>query len=544
MPSTCICGILHYETDQQQQTVDDLNEAHRIRPNHAGTLIWRAAALARMEDWASVIESLQTAIAIRPSAAEQYKTLGVPIAGKAVEYFTRQLHRNPLNGDALRNRGLAYYFLGSMDAAIDDFSASLKLEEDSLAKTRRGQAFFAQGKYPESITDFGNVIHETDTDSPLHDCAMFWRGKALAAAGQAQAALNDIRTAIDLSPNRPAYHVLLGSLLRRLGDTELAIDALTQAIAIDFNDHVPFSLRGRLYFKQQQYLKAIVDFCRSLDLYPNQPEVIAWRGEAYLKNGQSQPALEDFELALTHDPSLVRSYCGRAHVLAERDQHEQATIWLTKAIHRFKYPKQWAPLLLARGKVFYQMSRFLPAIADFTAVIDIKRQEPRARHAAQYARALALVQQGQLTAAQRELELVVQEDDQFPGAKAALTWLANGQGPRPPQLHPPQKMIRPKRPPVVLAPIPIPVEDARWHCVPPHDGWIVRLRDKKRTEYGPVYKKLLDLWVSEGRIAPETKILRADWEKWKRAVEIYPQLTGGPRLSETSGVISSPHIVI
>ncbi len=525
-------GVVYYEMEKFIPAIDDLQQSHELRPNHAGTLIWRAAASSRLEDWPAVIESLQTAIAIRPSATEQYKTLGAPIAGKAVEYLSQQIQADDHDSELFRNRGMAFQFLGSLDAAIEDFTASLSLDEDPATRVRRGQMYAAQGDNMRALDDF-TVALDTSSDPASRHAALYGRAKVLQASGKADEAIENIRRAIDLAPDHARYLAFLGELMRKQGDVPKAIDALTRAIALDFSDHLPFFLRGQLYLKQHLYLKAIIDFCQSLDLYPNQPQAIAGRGEAYLKNGQSKAALEDFELALTHDPTLVKAYCGRGQVLAERGENEQAAIWLTKAIHRFKEPKHWSQLLLSRGKIFYQMSRFLPAIADFTSVLEMKKQDPPARSAARYARALALVQLGQLVKAQEELERLLQDQPNFPGAKLAHEWLSTGQGPRPVTLHPPKKMIRPKRPPVVGPATQINGEDL-WLAPPPHDLWVLRMRDEARTEYGPIAKRLLDQWASEGRVPPDAKVLRADWEKWKRASHVYPQLVPDRRSAAVS----------
>lgn len=532
-------GVVFYETEKFLAALEDLQRSHELRPHHAGTLIWRAAAASRLEDWSAVIDSLQTAISVRPSATEQYKTLGAPIAGKAVEYLTAKIQADDRDPELFRNRGMAFQFLGSFDAAIDDYTTALSLEDDPSTRTRRGQMLAAQGNHRQAIDDFTTAF-QTASDPINQHTALYSRARSFQAIAQIDDAIADIRQAIELAPDNARYQTILGELLRKKGDIPKAVDALTRAMALDYTDHLPFYLRGQIYLKQNLYLKAIIDFCQSLDLYPNQPQAIAFRGEAYLKNGQSKAALEDFEVALTHDPRLVKAYCGRAQVLAERDEHEQAAIWLTKAIHRFKDPKQWSQLLLSRGKIFYQMSRFAPAIADFTSVLEMKKQDPAARSAARYARALALVQLGQLVKAQEELERLLQDQPNFPGAKLAHEWLSTGQGPRPISLHPPKKMIRPKRPPVVGPTREVDGEDT-WLVPPPHDLWVLRMRDQARTEYGPVAKRLLDQWAREGRIPPDAKVLRADWEKWKRASQVYPQLIRDSRLHPLSDANSSDH---
>ena len=93
-------------------------------------------------------------------------------------------------------------------------------------------------------------------------------------------ALDDIRKAIELAPEQARYMTFYAELVRKRGEIPQAIDALTRAIALDYTDYLPFLLRGKIFLSRHLYLKAIIDLCQSLDLYPNQPQAIACRGEA------------------------------------------------------------------------------------------------------------------------------------------------------------------------------------------------------------------------------------------------------------------------
>ena len=79
-------------------------------------------------------------------------------------------------------------------------------------------------------------------------------------------------------------------------------------------------------------------------------------------------------------------------------EHEQALIFQIKAFHRFSNPRALAELLLARGKQFYKMGQFIPVAADFSAIVDLLRdQNPATVAAARFVRASARAQLGSRT---------------------------------------------------------------------------------------------------------------------------------------------------
>ena len=118
-------GAAYYELGEFELAKSDFSHATKLRPNHAGSWIWKAAACSRLEKWPKAILGLQQAIAVRPSAAEQYQELGRPVAEKAIDYFNRQQQRGHADFGLFRSRGLAQQFLGDNKAAIADYTSAL-----------------------------------------------------------------------------------------------------------------------------------------------------------------------------------------------------------------------------------------------------------------------------------------------------------------------------------------------------------------------------------------------------------------------------------
>ena len=54
------------------------------------------------------------------------------------------------------------------------------------------------------------------------------------------------------------------------------------------------------------------------------------------------------------------------------------------------------------------------------------------------------------------------------------------------------------------------------------DQWYVQTDSGE--QFGPISKKELDSWVSEGRVDSSCQVLQEHWDQWKWAEEVYPQL--------------------
>ena len=250
------------------------------------------------------------------------------------------------------------------------------------------------------------------------------------------------------------------------------------------------------------------------------------RGQAYLKAGQPEEAIQDFERVLTQNAAMPKAYSARAAALAVQGRYEYALIWLTKALHRFSRPRDLCELVFARGKIYVLMGRPAPAIDDFSTVAKLMKEDSRTVAAARYARAIARYTMDMPDKAKRDFERVIKLDPTNEHAALALQWLNDPEScDKPSQLLLENEVVRPTRPPVVRAKLKVTTSPRHWSVEKPYHAWILRTLDKK--EYGPLSRETLNLWIEEGRVDFGMKLLRADWNKWKRAEKIFNEL-GAP----------------
>ncbi len=524
-------GIALYELGKYQDAYADFKKACHLRPNHAGSWIWKSAACARLEKWTDAIAGLQSAIATRPSSQDEYRKLGKPVAEKAIEFFDRQQQRGQTTPDLFRRRALALQFLGKFDQAIEDYTNALVMDPDNVeTMIRRGQAYSSRGgKNKEAVRDFKSAIKRDRGN----DQALFHLANTRFHEREYQLALRDIRRAIESSPRNVRYYGLYADILQKLGQHAGVIEALDRATLLDSTDPVTYQKRGNVHFLRRNYVNAISDFTRSLELSPNQPEVSLTRGQAYLKAEQPQQAIEDFERVLTQSLSLPKAYSGRAAALAALGQHEYALIWLTKAFHRFERPRDISELVFARGKIFVLMGRPAPAIDDFSTIAKLMNHDDKTVAAARYARGIARYTMDMAEKSKRDFAKVISLDPKNEHAALALQWLKDPNScDKPSLLNPATEIVRPTRPPVVRAKVNVITPPKDWSAEKPYHTWILRTLEKK--EFGPMSRETLNLWIEEGRVDFGMKLLRADWPKWKRAEKIFSELgvSTGPQESD------------
>jgi len=513
-------GAAYYSLNQFELALDDFQKSCQLRPNHAGGLVWKAAACSRLEQWTQAIVCLNRAMEIRPNAAQQYQQLGRPVAKKAIKHFNRKLLENENDIRTYRDRALANQFLSMFASSIDDLTTALELKpENADLLIRRGQVYAITGDQRSAIEDFSRAV-KIDRRNHL---ARFYRAQARVKCGHYDRAQRDIQKAIRIDSLQPAYHHLLAKIYLQNDRLDQVVLSLDRSILLDSADVAAFKLRGDVQVRRKNYFSAVSDYTRALELDPSQTELLVLRAQTLAKGDKPRAAIEDFEMALTRDPQLPKAYSGRALALSSLGEHEYATIWLTKAFHRFKKPRDLAELLFARGKIFYQMVLYASATIDFTAVSRIMRNDPKVVAAAKYARAIARVQTGQRDLAEKDFREVLEIDPTHDPCKLALHWMANRESVElPPFLIKPICNKRPMRPPVIRSKVKMTTRPRDWRAERQYDTWILRTLEKK--EYGPIQRDVLNRWIEDGRIDFGMKLLRADWSKWQRVERVFKEL--------------------
>ena len=308
----------------------------------------RAAALDALGQTDRALGDYSEAIRLDPKEPLAFLGRGVLFAGRqrlyerAIDDFDKVLVLAPNNVDGLMHRGDAYSQMGKFGPALADLDRAVALAPDNaeayvyrgLVNSRRNENRLAMFDYkaglaldPDNIDALVNLaaIYSTNgeqalaiadldaaialkKDAPL---AFYNRGYAHFANRQYDLAMADYGSAIALDPNmglaytnRCLTRAIVGKdLVAALGDCDKALKLMP-------NNTDVRETRAFVYLKMGDAEIAIREFNASLEIKPDQALSLYGRGLAQVKAGRTREGAADKASALALDPAIARQFSG------------------------------------------------------------------------------------------------------------------------------------------------------------------------------------------------------------------------------------------
>lgn len=238
-------------------------------------------------------------------------------------------------------RGMTYYTLDKQDLAIQDFSASIKIQPSDRAYYNRGVSLWRKLEL-QGRANWGSVskkdverifddYQEVININPEHENAYYNRGVLYMRMGKFKPAVKDFTKAIELRPDNPVtffnrgtcYENLSAPRYSNLDDLLKAIDDYSTALKLKpdyiqalYNRAICFEFLGSKgrYGERENVILAINDYNQILEIDPRNTTVLFNRGWALEAVGQINNALRDYErfIEISGDKVTVKQI--RAHV--------------------------------------------------------------------------------------------------------------------------------------------------------------------------------------------------------------------------------------
>ena len=134
-------------------------------------------------------------------------------------------------------RGLAYRAQRDVDAAIRDFSTSIKLRPTQDAYLRRGEMYFEKGAYKIAESDFSEAIEINPSVE-----AYKLRGLTNLVLGKLDMAIVDGTEIINKAPNTSESYNIRMEAYAQKGDAQLAREDARRALSLDRRNTVASDL--------------------------------------------------------------------------------------------------------------------------------------------------------------------------------------------------------------------------------------------------------------------------------------------------------------
>jgi tetratricopeptide (TPR) repeat protein len=134
-------------------------------------------------------------------------------------------------------RGIAYRDQGDIDAAIKDFSTSIKMRPSHDAFLRRGEMYFEKGAYNIAEHDFSEALEINPSME-----AYKLRGLTYLVIGNLDMAIADGTEIINMAPNTSESYNIRMEAYAQIGEPALARDDARRALSLDRRNKVASEL--------------------------------------------------------------------------------------------------------------------------------------------------------------------------------------------------------------------------------------------------------------------------------------------------------------
>lgn len=236
-------------------------------------------------------------------------------------------------------------------------------------------------------------------------------------AGELEAAQTLLKQAIRQHPQQLSFHQQLGDILLRLGQFTEALQHYQMAHALQPQDaQTQLWMARALYERGRQFLgrgklaEASRDFRDALELLPQRGTAtglahfsLAWALMAYDDRGHWMQSLNHWEAVGVAAPGLAEAHCAKAILDYRRGHYEEATAACWQAL------EQNQSLALAHhimGQSFYRHGQLRAALSAYRIALSLAGEGDPYIPYIRTDLALALIQMGDLGAAERELQVV------------------------------------------------------------------------------------------------------------------------------------------
>lgn len=220
---------------------------------------------------------------------------------------------------------------------------------------------------PPAIVAGALVPLEPDAAAEPSAVNLYSEALDLVNAGEYAAAIELFDEAIALEPDNAVYYTERGRAYYFSGALKTALADYETALALE-PSATAYNARGVVYDDQGDRAAAMADYEAAIALDPTFPYPFFNLALAHLAQGAPEEALANFDAALVADPNYVGAYQERGKLYDTMGEY-------TRAIEDFDaalaLDPNFAPAYVDRGNAWWALEEYDAAAADYTTAIEL-----------------------------------------------------------------------------------------------------------------------------------------------------------------------------
>ena len=218
---------------------------------------------------------------------------------EAVKLLKQAIGINPSERETYNNLGIAYFGLNRYQDAIGAFQNSIRLSPKYYdAYTNLAGVYASLGQFDRAVELYRQAI----AIDPSESRAYFNLGKACFLSNRYQDAIEALQKTIHLSPKHADAYTVLAYVYAALGRVEDEIEPCKKAIYLAPNSSDAYIILSSAYDKLKRFTEALEIYKQAEKIAPQNPQVRYGLGFFYLKTGDPNSALRQYEILKQLDP--------------------------------------------------------------------------------------------------------------------------------------------------------------------------------------------------------------------------------------------------
>jgi len=224
----------------------------------------------------------------------------------------------------------------TQNQGIDEVLKGLRYGEKEISEAERvkyhylvARALYQRGDYKEAASHFVECVGGKDK-FPAYADALDRAADCFVKMGEqtllknAQEAVNNLKSAIELDPKRAQAWFLMGKLYRDLGQTENAIDAFRKLIELEPNFPYGHEFLALALIDAKNYDEALQHLNEEIKQRPTNYQAYVDRAEVHIALGNFQEADQDLATVTSKDPSRWEAFMARARLAYVQEEYDKA----------------------------------------------------------------------------------------------------------------------------------------------------------------------------------------------------------------------------
>ena len=215
-----------------------------------------------------------------------------------------------------------------LNSAVKNFNEAINRDPSlSAAWQDLGIAYMKANRWSEAVTAFAELARR----QPNSVEAAYFHALALYNSDKNVEAEAEVRRALRLDAGAVEAHTLLGIILASRGNANTeAVDALSQAIALNPNSFDAQFYLGRVQYAMKDYAGAVKSFRAALKINPQHAEAHFFLGTTLELAGDSNAAMTEYQELLKSNSNSVMGQLGLGALLVKQGKLDEAESHLAR----------------------------------------------------------------------------------------------------------------------------------------------------------------------------------------------------------------------